>query len=367
MDAARNPLGRNNFDFLRFALASLVILSHSWPLGTGTHEGEPLYMATGGQLTMGQFAVYGFFIISGFLITHSWFSKPRIVPYLKKRAARIYPGFVVAALVSALVAAPLCSNAGYPGLHLGSVTRAMANMVRLRLETPVEAFASNPYPQAVNGSLWSIPYEFRCYLGVLTLGLCGLLPRRWVLLACLGLSIACAMLYSCVSMPEGAKVVTALIGRPYYAATLAPYFLVGMAFYVCRERISLRGSWAVVSLVALAIAARVPHGMVLALPLAGAYLIFYAAFLPLGGLERWGKHGDFSYGIYLYAFPIQQCIVHVYGAAVAPWGLFLMAWPPSVVAGALSWHLVEKHWLTRRRMTATPAKPEPELVASSAA
>src|SRR5688500_730215 len=85
---------QNNFDFLRLALAVLVILSHSYYLVSGTEDSEPLMRASRGQIEMGALAVNFFFIISGFLITHSWFSAPRVRDYLKKRVLRIFPGFV---------------------------------------------------------------------------------------------------------------------------------------------------------------------------------------------------------------------------------------------------------------------------------
>src|SRR5205085_4562125 len=97
----------NNFDALRFALAALVILSHSFPLLQRDNRHEPLAVATGGQITGGEVAVGGFFILSGFLIAQSWDNSRGLGDYLRKRAARIYPGFLAAALVCALIAGPL--------------------------------------------------------------------------------------------------------------------------------------------------------------------------------------------------------------------------------------------------------------------
>src|SRR5215207_5054601 len=81
----------NNFDFLRFLLAALVILSHSYPLLWGNNEREPLSLLTGGQLSFGEFAVNGFFILSGFLIAQSWENSRTVSSYFKKRFLRIYP------------------------------------------------------------------------------------------------------------------------------------------------------------------------------------------------------------------------------------------------------------------------------------
>ena len=96
----------NNFDFLRFALATMVLLSHSWDLLKG-RESNPVLLATKGQTELGSVAVDGFFILSGYLIAISFINSRSIWDYLRKRVLRIYPGYLVAAFVSLLFFAPL--------------------------------------------------------------------------------------------------------------------------------------------------------------------------------------------------------------------------------------------------------------------
>jgi len=93
------------------------------------------------------------------------------------------------------------------------------------------------------------------------------------------------------------------------------------------------------------------------MPVFGTYILFVLAFAP-SRLSAFGRSADFSYGIYLYAFPIQQALVALLGREVHPLVLFACSMPPSVLAGAVSWHLVEKHFLRRRqaRITMTPAE-----------
>ena len=86
-----------------------MILSHSFPLATGTESTEPFILATHGQTTGGTIAVDLFFVLSGFLITNSFLSSSSVWSYLGKRIRRIYPGFVATMLVGALVVAPLAS------------------------------------------------------------------------------------------------------------------------------------------------------------------------------------------------------------------------------------------------------------------
>src|SRR6266851_10046745 len=93
----RAPGRLNNFDFLRFALATFVILSHSWDLVRG-RESNPIMIATRGQMEFGSVAVDGFFILSGFLITMSFINSGSVLDYLRRRVLRIYPGYLVAAV-----------------------------------------------------------------------------------------------------------------------------------------------------------------------------------------------------------------------------------------------------------------------------
>src|SRR4051794_5607980 len=97
---------QNNIDFLRFYLAAVVIFSHSYPMLWGSNNREPVSLATRGQRTGGELAVDGFFILSGFLIARSWMSSRGLGDYLRRRALRIYPGFLGAIAFSALIAAP---------------------------------------------------------------------------------------------------------------------------------------------------------------------------------------------------------------------------------------------------------------------
>src|ERR1700723_1053671 len=97
----------NNFDFLRLALAVLVIFSHSFPLGAGSEMHEPLRVLTHGQMTFGAFAVDLFFVMSGFLIAGSAERSRSLRLFLKKRVERIYPAFLVCTVLMVLVVLPL--------------------------------------------------------------------------------------------------------------------------------------------------------------------------------------------------------------------------------------------------------------------
>ena len=145
-------------------------MSHSYPLLWGSNDREPLSRLSGGQMTLGEIAVDGFFILSGFLISASWARCRGLGDYLRRRVLRIVPGYVAAVLFSGLVAGPLL--AASPRAYWGEFDARSFALHAANLEG-----AATPGPP-VNGSLWSIRYEFFCYLGMAALGLAGVMRRR---------------------------------------------------------------------------------------------------------------------------------------------------------------------------------------------
>jgi peptidoglycan/LPS O-acetylase OafA/YrhL len=108
-------------------------------------------------------------------------------------------------------------------------------------------------------------------------------------------------------------------------------------------------------------AAILPYGWTLLFPVAGAFLVLVFAFHPTIRLHGWGRYGDFSYGTYLYAFPVQQLIMRQTGHPVSPWILFVLASSISLVCAFVSWHAIEK-WFLRRSH-----RPMPQQLAVSTA
>lgn len=133
------------------------------------------------QVGFGGIAVGGFFIISGFLITNSFLRSRSLWTYLKKRVARIYPGFIVCMIVCATIVVPL-SHAHFT--HQGvlrNVAGFLATTFALREFGYTGAFPSS-HIHYINGSRWTVSNEFYCYLLVPVLGLAGALRKRVVLL-----------------------------------------------------------------------------------------------------------------------------------------------------------------------------------------
>lgn len=212
-------------------------------------------------------------------------------------------------------------------------------------------FETNPLPRSINGSLWTLFYEVACYGGVVICGLLGLLRRPLVFSAAF-VVLALAFVLGGAFEP---------LGGPLYIAkrmlTLAFPFALGMLAYVWRDRLKLdfrlaAGLWVVPVLA---------HGTVwqaAAITLAMAYTVLWLGFVPRGALLAYNRLGDYSYGTYLYAFPVQQAMAQTFPGGT-PLANILLAFPVTLVFAMLSWHLVEERALARVRSRAVSPQPAP--------
>lgn len=337
----------NNLNLIRFLAASAVLFTHSYALSLGQRDAEPLRLLLG--MTPATIAVDVFFLISGFLVTASLQRKPQVRSFLAARALRILPGLLVMLLLTVFVAGPLLSTLGAAGyLAEPQVYRYFLKCASLVFGVEYllpGVFTANPHGAAVNGSLWTLPHEVRCYLtlAVLWLLLHHLGPRggRWVAWAATGLA-AVGLLAVAQALHQGERLPTVPL--------MYTMFAMGSAAYFHRERLVLHGGLGAAALLLLVLlAGRVPLAAywlvyVLLLP----YGVFCLAYLPGGWLRGYNRLGDYSYGIYIYAFPVQQFVV-ARAEGIGPWGVTALAFPVVLLAAVLSWHGVESRALALRR------------------
>jgi peptidoglycan/LPS O-acetylase OafA/YrhL len=345
----RRPQG-NNFDFLRFFLAGLVLYNHSFQAVHGT-EGlfrlEWLNRLTRGQMTAGELAVDAFFIISGFLIAQSRLSSRSFYTFLRKRVLRIYPAFLVVAAVCLLVFGPLAADdcREYLSAWHGWGRYVLRALVLKRID--LEGVLSGvPFPHFINASTWTIRYEFWCYLGVALLGGLGLFRRRGLVLALFG---GCLALYAASRrwpglFPTADFRFHDLVPVPLTEQWLrfAIFFLAGVTFYLYRDRIARSRQFYLLSVGVLALCAATGRGLALALPIFGTYALFWVAFSERLRLSKFGRRGDLSYGLYLYAYPIQQLLVKYGGPQLNAYTLTALAFPLACGFAWLSWRYVEE-------------------------
>lgn len=343
-----NNKPKNNFDFLRMLAATLVMVSHAYQLSYGEKiwdqslnlpHPEPLLWLSRGQLSIGHLSVLIFFVISGYLITMSQERSPNPWFFLKSRCLRILPGLAVVIIVSIFLLGPLGSTLPLSEYFQNFDTwKYLINITMyFSAETLPGVFASNPLPSIVNGSLWTLKYEFSCYLVVCGLAIFGLLNRK-VSLALFALSFA-EVLFARHT------------GHPFVYFLM--FFTAGSVLYLYRSFIVLRGRLALIGIAILLLSAI--YGsifsnktFILAFAIFGSYLILYLAFVPWLKLHSFSRYGDFSYGLYIYAFPIQQLVTHVSPAKLEWYSNFLMAFPLSLGCAYLSWHWIEKKALAMK-------------------
>lgn len=336
-------LGPNNFNTLRLALALLVVWSHSFAIHLGSEKSEWVSLLLGGVYNAGNVAVMGFFIISGFLISESWQRSRSLRSYLSKRVRRIYPGYMVATTICALVVAPL-----FGGAFPNPWTTLGWNFL-LQNDVP-NAFPTNLVSGAVNGSLWSIPYEFWCYIGVAALGSVLLARRPWLVSLC-ALLILGQIIQDLTGKRPGLGPL-AFLGWPYFWTKMGPCFLLGMIVYAYRDK--LPRSFVLLAALSLAAVLACHFSATLATILVAptlAYAVMMLAFSEQR-LPDAATYGDLSYGAYLYAFPIQQMLQATIGKN---WGLPLFIAASMLLAlgaGCLSWHLVERRFMKKPNTTA---------------
>ena len=348
-----SDMSRNHFNTIRLAMALLVVWSHSFALYNDSEDREWIALLLNGTHNAGNIGVMAFFVISGYLITKSFVSSRSAGSYMVKRIKRIYPGFLVAILVCAVVVVPAYSTIMKADRQ--EAFRVLAHALMLKAYWPVsDVFAGNAFPGAVNGSLWSISYEFWCYLGVLALGVAGLATNRRLLLTLLVAVLLARVALDLLGWKPRIGRAEIVIGSVYVWTEILPSFLAGMVIYAFADRIPRsRAIVAAFALGAVASAHISPHLASLTITPALAYIIFYIGFSETR-LPDAADKGDFSYGTYLYAFPIQQMLAASFGDRLSFTTYFIASAVLAVIAGAASWFLVEQ-WFQDKRSPKRPA------------
>ncbi len=344
MRIADRAAGRdNNFSLVRMIAATAVLVSHAYPLALGSVAIEPLESLLHRDHikdNLGRAAVFAFFCISGFFITRSFCQRRTLGGFVRARVLRLFPALVpMSVIVFVLVALWGTTAPGvdvlraFPGYFYRIMTLGLPDMFGLTHVAGAlpGAFAENPLPGAINGSLWTLPFEVLCYVLVVITGLLGLLRSRLAFMAAFALLLAAYLFVFLVVPGKDSRLDLMLY--------LALPFGIGAAFWVWRDTVML-SLWLTLVLAVIAWVARdtVLFRPLFCLALAhGLFVIGYAR-IPIIG--QYNRLGDYSYGMYIYAFPIQQ-MAAAHGATTPTINL-LISLPITLVLAVISWHLVEK-------------------------
>ena len=278
-----------------------------------------------------------FFALSGFLVAGSLERARTLGMFIGLRAIRIFPALLVEVVLSAFILGPLVTDLPLQRYFSDPLFfKYMLNAVGDVHFVLPGVFADNPWPRIVNGQLWTIPYELYCYCTLAFVALLGLKKRR-LLGPIFVVVVAFGYLLWTLHGAEGSLVPgTNGVRKPFLVAT----FLAGVSIYFYREVLPWSG-WHGAAALALA----------LALPSLGQYAGFLApvpvayATVCLGLLSpsrKMLRGADYSYGIYLYGFAVQQTVMHYFPVARVWYLNVLITLAIVVLVAAASWHFVER-------------------------
>lgn len=348
------------FDFLRVFLALSVLCAHSVLISEGERnqfDFPPMSLIHWTILPL-------FFALSGFLITGSAL-RLRLQDFLLNRAMRIVPALAVDICISALLVGPaftrLPLNVYFTQYEFYSYFANITGIIHYVLPG---VFERNPFPNTVNGSLWTVPFEIGCYALMSLFIVAGLLKRPAIFVAtCLGivgfvLTTYAPWFHALDALPPRLRTLLAHFfeerGNLLYC-----YFACGCLFYVFRYRIPFSIYGFVVCLALYACGAAQMFGTDLAAKVILMPLIVYC--MVFVGLCRIPKlplyhRGDYSYGIYLYGYPLQQALVDAFPAITSPFLHYAISVPLVTLVAMFSWHCVEKPILRLRKQFSFTAR-----------
>ena len=330
---SENISGRkNNLDLIRFIAAVMVIYAHSFPIVLGEGSADHLARFSRGQMSFGNLAVCIFFLFSGFFITKSVIHRPGVKEFFSARIKRLFPPLIVVVLACVFVLGPLMTELSARAyFSSGQTWKYLGNICLLLIHELPGVFTHNPYDASVNGVLWTLPVEVICYVICFLFRACRLLDSRRM------------------KMTIPVFIVLYITGFlilhrvPLLQAAMRPcgMFYAGMLAYVYRDRIRLIPAAAVGGIVLFLIGLRMgwlEPLLLICLP----YPLLYFSFGTRKKCDSFGKYGDFSYGMYLTAWPIAQCLVQFLGSEVSSYVQALLTFVFSVLCGALLFRFVER-------------------------
>jgi peptidoglycan/LPS O-acetylase OafA/YrhL len=341
---------RNSLGLLRFVLAASVIFHHSFPL---IGIPDPFAAFSRGQASIGSVAVAGFFAISGYLIAKSG-SNSDVVQFMWRRFLRIFPAYWAVLLLTAFAIGPVLWIVS--GRPLGSYFVEDGN-------GPLHYFTANwnlsvgtygihdllvdttPYGRAVqssvfNGSLWTLSYEWICYLLIGVLVLFSVLSRARILVPAITVALFIAQVLN-VASPGMLGNISPLLADNYIVL-LTFTFMVGASFAMYSKQVPFDDRLGILS--ALVLIATIRFGGYSSVGMiAGAYFVLYLGARLPSRFQWIGQKNDYSYGIYIYGFLAQQVLAsfglwrtgYLVFSVVALLVAFACAW--------LSWHVIEKN------------------------
>lgn len=344
----------NSFDILRVILALIVIYGHTYAVLYGVNAVSPegnaeiFAVFSKGQMGSGSIAVYMFFIISGFLITQSMIRSKSIIKYLLKRMLRIMPAlfcslmlsvFVIGLIITKFSLADYFNNVNNPFKYLFcNLTFGIFGFYY----SLADVFSTNPFPNSINASIWTLPNELACYLIVILFYINNYFKKRERVIYVYLISLVLVYYYIRFGyIPISVNDNFWLLSSNYLGGVInvSYFFIAGSLMYCYKDKIKYNKNLFVVFTLCLLITTRMgylKYSLLLCLPYV---TIFVCMLKPCIDLK---KIGDFSYGLYIYAFPIQQFLAYYLRDRFTFIPFFIFSTLCILCVSIISWFLVEK-------------------------
>lgn len=325
----------NNFNLLRVLAALMVIVYHSY-LFTGQQLN---YMH---RLSLGSLGVDIFFIISGFLVSGSYLHRNDPKTYIISRFLRIWPALIVNAILTAFIMAPLITTSPLNFSFFTAILKYAYTCVILDYPSSrglPGVFTGMVYP-SMNGPLWTLNYEVTLYCIVGLLGLFQILYSR----SRMGKFL---IIYTLAYL-----IFTLSVDSYSDFLRLFTVFFAGIAFQIFKDKIKLTniGMFIAASLFIAFHYSSFKTVHILPFSLCVAYLVIGFAFLPVKFLHAYNKVGDFSYGLYIYGWPVSHLLQKTF---TDPFFITINTIIITTIIAMLSWHLVEKRMLSFKKLYPT--------------
>jgi peptidoglycan/LPS O-acetylase OafA/YrhL len=321
----------NNFDLFRLIAALMVIYGHAYAFVPDAVNTDIVARLLNFDYS-GSLAVKFFFMLSGMLVTASLLAKPQVVEFIIKRVARIIPGLFVCLCVSTFIVGPFFSTLGIGEYfsQQGTWNYLIHNTFLYQQEWFLPGVFSDS-KHGVNGSLWTLPLEFVCYLFLAAFYGLGVWRIQW-----LSNLVLLGVIFLSFVMPQ---LLPPLFGNNKEAHLLPGCFALGALFATNQNNIVVNAQG--VFVLGLLTTLLWTSGMKLPL----FYLFFFYVCLYVGSInlvvEKLRIPADPSYGVYIYGFLIQQSLAHLFPEKGVVFNQFLSA-IIAIIVGALSWFFIEK-------------------------
>ncbi len=346
----------SGFDYMRLFLAILVMFGHSFII-SGNNVAH-LVMPYGLSSIRVYVILPVFFCLSGFLIAASLIRTPSLKIFMALRGLRILPALAMEIFLSALLLGPLLTTKPLIDyfFHTEFYQYFFNIFGYIHYNLP-GLFIDNPVPRTVNGSLWTVPYEAECYILLAVLVLMGLIKRPKLFATLLAICSVIACIIAFLQSGEAIDFRATANGRQ-----LVLFFLSGVLLFFFRAQVPHSFGLFIACVIAVIAMIR-SHEMIYLTLFPVAYVTAYL------GLLRPKKipvifAGDYSYGIYLYAYPIQQSVQYLLPHANSWYANFLISLVLTAPFAAFSWHFVEKPALKLKNLLLEKSKNSPPLDAA---